>query len=82
MEETAQKERETRDKIVASLQEVGHSVSSVTPETENPLEIAEEILDMGGKNEGHAPSKSFLARLKARVMGTNRNQAEDFKKAA
>lgn len=76
MEETAQKEEELRDKIVNHLQEAGQPVSSVTPETENPLEIAEEILDVGGKSEGDSPSGSFLDRLKARLIRTNKIQTQ------
>lgn len=82
MEETARTEQEIRDKITQNLQVAGHGVESVTPPTENPLEIAAELADLGGKTEGNAPSRNFLERLKARIKRETGRQEEILDKAA
>lgn len=82
MEETAQIEQEIRDKIAQNLQTAGHETESVIPATETPLEIAEQMVDLGGKSEGDTPSKSFenLGESRARKMANKLGQILGFKK--
>lgn len=84
MEETAETEKNSREKIrVAAEEAQGKPVESVTPPTEeNVFEAAQEMFDIGGKNEVNASSKSFLARLKARIKGETKEQKELLEKAA
>ncbi len=76
MEETAETEKNSREKIrVAAEKAQGKPVESVTPPTEeNVFEAAQEMFDIGGKNEEDSPSKSFLERLKARIKGETKKQ--------
>ena len=83
MEETAQRDAKFRENVKSAAEEaISKSIASVTPPTESPLEIAEQMMDLGGKNEGSAPSKSFLERLKARITGEADGQKEILEKAA
>lgn len=83
MEETAETLNKTRENIrISSEKIIDQPVASVTPETENLVEIAEEMLDVGGKKEGDEPSRSLLRRLEARIKAKIGGQKELLEKAA